>query len=229
MAHRTSMVTRTRSRRHLINTSFQVYSNSTCTGTGTSAVSTGIKLLSNCQTKCVQSSTCRSFDYNPSTKTCTLLTFYAAATPIAKYQFCAIGQSPRPTRKPTRKPTKRPTKKPSRKPTRKPTRRPTRKPTFKKSRKPTRTPTRAPSLGPIPIKYTGNPCVKDSTGKCPICTGDCDTDSDCATSLRCAQRHGGEDVPGCSFGSVDKSSDSDYCTNFLASSLIFLFIFNRLF
>jgi hypothetical protein len=45
-----------------------------------------------------------------------------------------------------------------------------------------------------------------------LCQGDCDRDSDCAGTLRCFQRNGGQDVPGCAGGAKDRSK-SDYCYN----------------
>jgi hypothetical protein len=76
-----------------------------------------------------------------------------------------------------------------------------------------------PETSPNPpnrgVQYTGNPCTTDSTGKCPKCTGDCDADADCSGLLRCAQRSGGEDVPGCDFGSLDKSITDDFCTSLI--------------
>ena len=42
------------------------------------------------------------------------------------------------------------------------------------------------------------------------CTGDCDTDKDCAGDLVCHQRDAYEAVPGCSRGEQDKS-ETDYC------------------
>lgn len=40
------------------------------------------------------------------------------------------------------------------------------------------------------------------------CQGDCDTDSDCASGLKCFQRNGGEAVPGCD---GKDGSRTDYC------------------
>ena len=56
------------------------------------------------------------------------------------------------------------------------------------------------------IKFLENPC--NVPGGCPLCAGDCDSDSDCAEGLRCLQRRlqrvseghiviGRENVPGC--------------------------------
>eukprot|EP00980_Cylindrotheca_fusiformis_P016105 scaffold4780_cov113-Cylindrotheca_fusiformis.AAC.4 len=43
-----------------------------------------------------------------------------------------------------------------------------------------------------------------------LCQGDCDSDVDCQKGLRCLQRTGGMDVPGCSGGQQDLSA-TDYC------------------
>eukprot|EP00980_Cylindrotheca_fusiformis_P021309 scaffold8211_cov117-Cylindrotheca_fusiformis.AAC.5 len=43
-----------------------------------------------------------------------------------------------------------------------------------------------------------------------LCQGDCDSDADCQQGLKCFQRTGGMDVPGCSGGRQDTSS-TDYC------------------
>ena len=51
-------------------------------------------------------------------------------------------------------------------------------------------------------------------GKCELCSGDCDTDDDCAGDLVCFQRDGGEDVPGCSWGANNvaiKNQNWDFC------------------
>lgn len=45
---------------------------------------------------------------------------------------------------------------------------------------------------------------------CGVCQGDCDDDSQCAGDLKCFQRDGGMDVPGCS-GGRDSHSRTDYC------------------
>ena len=44
----------------------------------------------------------------------------------------------------------------------------------------------------------------------PICSGDCDQDSDCAEGLQCFQRDGVQAVPGCSGRGVP---NFDYCYN----------------
>ena len=66
------------------------------------------------------------------------------------------------------------------------------------------------------INFIGNPCTSFfNDGKCTQCTGDCDSDSDCAGDLRCAQRRqvsGVENVPGCAWGATSNPyTDDDYC------------------
>merc|ERR1739841_128709 len=48
------------------------------------------------------------------------------------------------------------------------------------------------------------------TGGLGKCQGDCDTDSDCASGLKCWQRSGYTDIPGCT-GTGKK--DWDYCVD----------------
>ncbi len=81
----------------------------------------------------------------------------------------------------------------------------------------------APSSAPstklaINVEYVGDPCTSQfPNGQCTECTGDCDSDSDCAGDLRCAQRRtnsGNENVPGCTWGENSDSlrfDDMDYC------------------
>ncbi len=88
--------------------------------------------------------------------------------------------------------------------------------TLTSSSSPTPTlPTPTPPTPTNQIEFVGNPCNSAfSSGKCEICTGDCDSDSDCAGDLRCAQRGestGLEIVPGCSWGDADRFTDDDYC------------------
>ncbi len=66
------------------------------------------------------------------------------------------------------------------------------------------------------VEYVGNPCTAEfSSGQCAVCTGDCDSDSDCESGLRCAQRRrfdGLEIVPGCVWGSTRfQMENDDYC------------------
>jgi hypothetical protein len=76
-------------------------------------------------------------------------------------------------------------------------------------------PTPTPPTPTTEIQYVGNPCNSAfSSGKCELCTGDCDSDSDCAGDLRCAQRReitGVEIVPGCNWGNANRNTDDDYC------------------
>ena len=66
------------------------------------------------------------------------------------------------------------------------------------------------------IKFSGNPCHEQNG--CSLCTGDCDTDQDCKSGLRCAKRdssnHGRENVPGCIFktpNDPERFYDYDFC------------------
>ena len=73
----------------------------------------------------------------------------------------------------------------------------------------------------LEVEFVGNPCNNAfSNGKCDVCTGDCDRDSDCDGDLRCAKRDGRdgndevENVPGCVWGdgSEDQQDDdNDFC------------------
>ena len=59
-------------------------------------------------------------------------------------------------------------------------------------------------LNGFEVQFVANPCKNAfDGGPCLECTGDCDSDSDCAGDLRCAQRsgHSGNvNVPGCVWG-----------------------------
>lgn len=89
-------------------------------------------------------------------------------------------------------------------------------------------PTNGPSLRPTPepkwpipkppeaitAVLVGNPPPDDY--KLQRCEGDCDSDQDCADGLVCRNRGGGEEVPGCVFGSsffgsADINEDTDFC------------------
>merc|ERR1712037_713998 len=48
-------------------------------------------------------------------------------------------------------------------------------------------------------------------GKIGLCEGDCDSDSHCATGLKCFQRNGRTAVPGCAAGGSGDVSSYDYC------------------
>lgn len=50
-----------------------------------------------------------------------------------------------------------------------------------------------------------------SAKKCGHCQGECDRDSDCMTGLKCFQRNGHTQVPGCSKGGSQDKKDYDYC------------------
>merc|ERR1712080_166957 len=52
-----------------------------------------------------------------------------------------------------------------------------------------------------------------SSRKCGPCEGDCDSDNDCQSGLKCYQRtNSGQTVPGCDrTGYVKSTSDHDYC------------------
>ena len=78
---------------------------------------------------------------------------------------------------------------------------------------PTPVPTPDPTSPTTYIQNVGNPCsVGFGGGACQECTGDCDSDSDCDGDLRCAQRRGVEDVPGCAWdGSGNMFSGTDFC------------------
>merc|ERR550514_699050 len=43
------------------------------------------------------------------------------------------------------------------------------------------------------------------------CEGDCDYDSHCAPGLKCKQRSGFTQIPGCSMGGKGDKKDADYC------------------
>ena len=88
---------------------------------------------------------------------------------------------------------------------------------------PTKKPASAPST---PIKNRGKDGCND--GKCKLCEGDCDRDSDCKKGLRCFLREGLEPVPGCSgdghggesFGSQEESCSDHRVCPISSSSLI---------
>ena len=50
-----------------------------------------------------------------------------------------------------------------------------------------------------------------SINKLGICEGDCDSDSDCKPGLKCFQRSGNTNVPGCTTYGLDNWKDADYC------------------
>ncbi len=50
-----------------------------------------------------------------------------------------------------------------------------------------------------------------SSAQCMACHGDCDTDADCQGALRCFQRDGSVQVPGCNVGQAGDVAAADYC------------------
>jgi len=70
---------------------------------------------------------------------------------------------------------------------------------------------------PLVVEFVGNPCTSEfDSGLCEICTGDCDSDSDCAGELRCISRNGSglQDVPGCSWpegSDAIRNDNDDFC------------------
>merc|ERR1712072_1515865 len=50
-----------------------------------------------------------------------------------------------------------------------------------------------------------------TTGKLNQCQGDCDSDSHCATGLKCFQRNGKAPVPSCKSGGSGDYQNYDYC------------------
>jgi cullin-associated NEDD8-dissociated protein 1 len=62
------------------------------------------------------------------------------------------------------------------------------------------------------LNYLGRSgCTNGRMSKCPACTGDCDSDSDCNSGLICFQRDGTAPVPGCNAGGRGDTHDVDYC------------------
>jgi len=55
-------------------------------------------------------------------------------------------------------------------------------------------------------------------GKINQCQGDCDTDAQCASGLKCMQRNAKEAVPGCNAGGTGDLSGHDYCYKIPAGS-----------
>jgi len=54
---------------------------------------------------------------------------------------------------------------------------------------------------------------------CSTCQGDCDTDSDCTSGLKCFQRDGHEAVQGCAGGGAGDVNDYDYCVALVPGAL----------
>ncbi|EED92251.1 hypothetical protein THAPSDRAFT_262378, partial [Thalassiosira pseudonana CCMP1335] len=75
----------------------------------------------------------------------------------------------------------------------------------------TPSPTRTPSSLPT-LRWRGSEgCSPDSP--CPSCTGDCDNDNDCDSTLKCFKRFAGDrtQVPGCATGGLGDIPGGDYC------------------
>ena len=49
------------------------------------------------------------------------------------------------------------------------------------------------------------------SSKCDQCQGDCDEDRDCSTGLKCFERDGNTNIPGCAEGGSGDKWDYDYC------------------
>lgn len=49
------------------------------------------------------------------------------------------------------------------------------------------------------------------SGNLGLCEGDCDTNAECRGDLVCFQRNAGDNVPGCSLTSSQRSSRADFC------------------
>ncbi|CAB9500347.1 expressed unknown protein [Seminavis robusta] len=60
------------------------------------------------------------------------------------------------------------------------------------------------------LQYVGNDGTFYAIYPLGPCQGDCDTDDDCAESLYCHQRNGGQNVPGCIGGDMDTTT-GDFC------------------
>lgn len=76
---------------------------------------------------------------------------------------------------------------------------------------PTPSPTKSPTAFPLLIWRGSDGCTSDDP--CPPCTGDCDDDSECKSSLICFQRMAGErtQIPGCAVGGLGDVPGGDYC------------------
>lgn len=75
----------------------------------------------------------------------------------------------------------------------------------------TPSPTKTPSSLPT-LRWRGSEgCSPDSP--CPSCTGDCDNDNDCDSTLKCFKRFAGDrtQVPGCATGGLGDIPGGDYC------------------
>ena len=63
--------------------------------------------------------------------------------------------------------------------------------------------------GPRLVSLGGSGCTE--TQPCRKCQGDCDSDKDCHGGLKCFQREGNQQVPGCDVGGSDDVKGHDYC------------------
>jgi len=61
------------------------------------------------------------------------------------------------------------------------------------------------------VNKGGSGCT--SSRKCGMCEGDCDSDNDCGTGLKCHQRSGYAQVPGCRKGGSGDVRNYDFCYN----------------
>lgn len=59
------------------------------------------------------------------------------------------------------------------------------------------------------VNLGGTGCT--ASAPCGVCHGDCDGDQDCNPGLKCFERNGDEQVPGCAAGGSGDSSSYDYC------------------
>ena len=90
-------------------------------------------------------------------------------------------------------------------------------PSNSSSNSPSRSLTIFPSYNPtLPkLHFKGYRCTDYyGAGKCELCSGHCDSDSDCAGDLLCYQRYEGLDVPGCCWGEdgdIYKNSNTYFC------------------
>jgi len=62
------------------------------------------------------------------------------------------------------------------------------------------------------LRYLGRDGCNEQS-KCPACSGDCDTDADCQTGLKCYERDRdtSPQVPGCGVGGPGDIAGADYC------------------
>jgi hypothetical protein len=101
---------------------------------------------------------------------------------------------------------------PTRKPTTwAPTNAPTDTPSLPPINPPTTNPTPAPTRRPTDsLSIVGDDGNPGNVFPLKVCQGDCDSDAECEGNLKCAQRSGLEEVPGCKGQGV---SGKDYCAD----------------